>query len=89
MKFRRITPDRNEYHTDNGQYLLQRVYYEGPRGGTRSRWELFEITNGRHVHSGSFKRRKDIRLGAPANGPSHSRLREPPNHYTDVVRPPK
>lgn len=40
--FARTTFDENQYVDETGTFYIERAWYDGPRGGKRSVWNLWE-----------------------------------------------
>jgi hypothetical protein len=58
--FRQVDIDRTDYRDDTGQWVLERSFTEGPRGGRQTVWHLYEVRDDR-LHEVAVERRlRDI-----------------------------
>lgn len=58
--FRRIASDRNEWRSEDGRFVIEKVYGEGPRGGSRVMWAAYEVRDGRLALLCSERRLRDV-----------------------------
>lgn len=58
--FRRIATDRNEWRSEDGNWVIEKAYRNGPRGGRPVEWALFRVADGRLWFVASEHRLRDL-----------------------------